>query len=66
MLVKYKTDDVIFVRGTIDYTIIIRGKVYYKIRECDELIPEDKIFARLPEGAEFNWEQKRTNKRKSI
>lgn len=41
MITKYDTGDKVWVKGTVDNAMNKDGKVYYKIRECEELIPED-------------------------
>lgn len=41
MITKYDTNEKVFVKGTVDSAISKDGKIYYKIRECTELIPED-------------------------
>lgn len=42
--IKYKTGDEIFVSGKIQKAEVINGKVYYKIAEAKELIPQDRAF----------------------
>ena len=39
--IKFKTDDEIYVAGRVERVELIYGKVFYKIKECEELIPQE-------------------------
>ena len=49
MLTKFDTRDNVWIVGTIESAQTINGKIYYKIEECEELIPESKCFSWPPE-----------------
>ena len=60
MITKYDTNDKVWIKGTVDSAMNIKGKIYYKIRECTEAIPEEictreVIDIRLkPDTSEFD------------
>ena len=41
--IQYAEGDEVYVKGTIQYSEIHHGKVYYKINEASGIIPEDKL-----------------------
>lgn len=41
MITKYNRGDKIWLQGTIENATDIKEKIYYKIKECEALIPED-------------------------
>lgn len=43
VFVEYNTGDEIYVRGRIESAEVIEGKVFYKIQQSTELIPQDII-----------------------
>lgn len=43
--VKYKIGDEVSVKGRISHVEIYKDKVYYKLRETNDLIPQDIIFS---------------------
>ena len=44
--IKYKTGDEIYIAGKIERAEVINSKVYYKIAEADELIPQHLLLSR--------------------
>lgn len=44
--ILYEQGDIAYVKATILYAEIHNGKVYYKVKEAEEIIPQEKLVAR--------------------
>ena len=47
MITEWDTNDIIFVPMQVKTIEIYDGKTFYKVKECEELIPESKIVCGL-------------------
>lgn len=48
--IRFKKGDEAYVQATILYAQVINDKVYYKVRETEDIIPQDKLVPAIEEN----------------
>lgn len=49
--IKYKTGDEIYISGKVERAEVINGKVFYKIKECEEIIPQEIVYPKTTKAS---------------